>query len=143
MIARSRGKGRQSARGATLIEFAVVALLFFMLLFVFIEFARMFLVYNAVASSARVGVRYAIVNGSGDGSRTAATVDQIRIVVQNFAGAAPLVKDEVAVIVNRPCTNPGCQVEVIAAYPYRPFLRYFFPDPVINMGSTSSGRIAF
>jgi Flp pilus assembly protein TadG len=142
MIARSRDKGKTNARGATLIEFAIVGLLFLMLLFVFVEFARMFLVYNAVASSARVGVRYAIVNGSGDGSRTAATVDQIRDVVRNFASAAPLVKLDVEVIVNRPCSNPGCQVEVIATYPYHPFLRYFFPG-AINMGSTSSGRIAF
>ncbi len=54
---------RDNSRGAALVEFGLVALLFFMLLVVFIDLGMMFLVYNSVANAARAGVRYAIVNG--------------------------------------------------------------------------------
>ncbi len=55
--------------GASLIEFALVALLLCLLLLVFVDLGRLFLVYNSVANCSRAGVRYAIVHGS---SRTAA-----------------------------------------------------------------------
>jgi Flp pilus assembly pilin Flp len=56
------GSGRRSVaseRGATLVEFAVVAPLLFLLLFGVIEFARVVSAYTTVWTGAREGARYA------------------------------------------------------------------------------------
>lgn len=49
---------RRRERGATLVEFAVVAPLLFLLLFGIIEFGRVVATFNAVNTAAREGARY-------------------------------------------------------------------------------------
>jgi Flp pilus assembly protein TadG len=51
-------------RGATLVEFAIVAFVMLVVLFGLLEFCRMGLVYTSLANAARVGARYAITHGS-------------------------------------------------------------------------------
>jgi Flp pilus assembly protein TadG len=53
-------------RGATLVEFAIVAPLLFMLLFGVIEFARLISAYTTVWTGAREGARYATTSGESD-----------------------------------------------------------------------------
>jgi Flp pilus assembly protein TadG len=48
-------------RGAAMVEFALIALLFFMILFGIIEFARAFFVYNTLVEATRRGARVAAV----------------------------------------------------------------------------------
>ncbi len=48
-------------QGATLIEFALVLLVFLMFLFGILDFARMLFTWNAAAEAAREGARYAVV----------------------------------------------------------------------------------
>ncbi|MGB9180046.1 MAG: TadE/TadG family type IV pilus assembly protein [Pyrinomonadaceae bacterium] len=48
-------------RGATLVEFAIVATIFFTSLFAVIEFGRLFWTHNALKDAARRGARYAII----------------------------------------------------------------------------------
>ena len=50
---------RKSERGATLVEFALVAPLLFLLLFGVIEFSRLIAAYTGVWTAAREGARYA------------------------------------------------------------------------------------
>jgi len=50
---------RQTERGATIAEFAVVALLFFTIVFGIIEFGRLLYTHNALTDATRKGARYA------------------------------------------------------------------------------------
>jgi len=53
---------RKSERGATVAEFAVVALTFFALTFGIIEFGRLLYTHNALADATRRGARYAVLH---------------------------------------------------------------------------------
>ena len=55
---------RQHERGTTVAEFAMVALLFFTLIFGIIEFGRMLFTHNALADATRRGARYAVLHPS-------------------------------------------------------------------------------
>ena len=59
-------KGRANDRGASLVEFAVVAPLLFLLLFGVIEFARLGHGFTTVWTAAREGARYATTVGDND-----------------------------------------------------------------------------
>ena len=51
----------RAQRGAVAVEFAIVATVFFMVLFGALEFARMLWTWNAAAEAARYGARLAVV----------------------------------------------------------------------------------
>ena len=132
-------------RGSSLIEFALVALLFCFLLLAFIELGRMFLVYNSVANAAKAGVRYAIVHGDrGTGICGAVTglPADIEGVVKAFASSAPLDVNQLTITVSyTPGNCRGSLVDVAVVYPYDPLVGYF---PLqVNLGSTSEGVMAF
>lgn len=59
---------RSRERGATLVEFAIVAPLLFILLFGVVEFARLGYAFSEVWTAAREGARYATVVGDEDGN---------------------------------------------------------------------------
>lgn len=62
---RYRGGSRASrSRGQALVEFALVAPLFFLLLLAVIEGGRFILYYESLSNATREGARYAIVHGS-------------------------------------------------------------------------------
>jgi Flp pilus assembly protein TadG len=138
-------------RGSYMVEFAIVAFLFSIVLFGIFELGRMVLVYTTVANSARVGARYAIVHGgfrtgsgstgpSGPGSTT-----EIETVVKNFAGAGLLDTSRLTINVTYPDGDnaAGHAVNVSVTYPYDPFIRYFNSPLSVTLGSTSRGVITF
>lgn len=55
---------RQRSRGQALVEFALVAPLFFLLLFAIIEGGRFVFYYEVLNGATREGARYAIIHGS-------------------------------------------------------------------------------
>lgn len=55
---------RKNERGATVAEFAMVALLFFTILFGIIEFGRLLYTHNALTDATRAGARYASIHHS-------------------------------------------------------------------------------
>ena len=59
----ARLERRVSARGQALVEFALVAPIFFLLLFAIIEGGRFILFYETLNNATREGARYAIVHG--------------------------------------------------------------------------------
>lgn len=61
MTNRKERKGRRNDRGATLLEFAIVATVFFSALFGVLEFGRLLFTHNALRDAARRGARYAVV----------------------------------------------------------------------------------
>lgn len=62
MVLMRNNNFRNSERGATIAEFAVVALFFFMLIFGVIEFGRFLYTHNALTDAARRGARYAVIH---------------------------------------------------------------------------------
>ena len=151
MSRKSRRMRLGDNRGQNLVEFAVCVVLTLALLFAVVEFGRMMLVYNTIANAARVGVRYAMVNGSD----TSTTTSTITAVVNNYLSAAPIVtgagSGAATVSVNYPgytalaCasggTSPGCPVEVTVSYVYQPMLTYFKFS--VTLSSQSQGVITF
>lgn len=71
---------RQKRRGAAVVEFAVVAPVFFLLVFGMIEFGRMVMVQQVITNASREGCRQAILDGS-----TASEVDTL---VDDYLSAA-------------------------------------------------------
>jgi Flp pilus assembly protein TadG len=69
------GGRRRHDRGASLVEFALIAPLLFLLLFGVIEFARLIHGFTTVWSAAREGARYATTVGDTDGNGTANYLD--------------------------------------------------------------------
>ena len=57
-----RSCDRQTERGTTIAEFAMVALLFFTLIFGIIEFGRLLYTHNALADATRRGARFAVLH---------------------------------------------------------------------------------
>jgi Flp pilus assembly protein TadG len=63
---------RKNERGATVAEFAVVALLFFTIMFGIIEFGRLLYIHNALTDATRAGARYgSIHHGASDADKLA------------------------------------------------------------------------
>jgi len=65
--AKWRKKGISEA-GAAVVEFALVAFVFFIFFFGILEFSRAMFMYHHLAHAAQEGTRYAIVHGSTSGS---------------------------------------------------------------------------
>ena len=63
---------RRSRRGAAAVEFAVVAPVFFLLIFGMIEFGRMVMVQQVITNGSREGARIAVLDGSSTGEVTSA-----------------------------------------------------------------------
>jgi hypothetical protein len=64
LVARSRTRRKRGSIGQALAEFALVAPIFFLLLFAIIEGGRFIFFYQALNNATREGARYAIVHGS-------------------------------------------------------------------------------
>jgi Flp pilus assembly protein TadG len=139
----------RSRRGSAMVEFAVVCFLLVLVLLATVEFSRMVLVANAVANSARAGVRYAVTHGSdriGTGSTGPSGPGndpaQVITVAKNFAAAAPVDPAKLTVNVTYPDASnaAGSRVDVKVVYAYDPFT--VLPLSV-NLGSTSEGVITY
>ena len=151
MTTRTRS-GRSARRhGAAQVEVTMVLVLLCLLLMSLVEFGRMLLVYNAVANAARAGVRYAIVNGDGLGTKTPLGPPEVAALVRNVASSGMLDKNAFAlsctpgsnsrICVAYACNAPGCAVDVTVVYRYNPLLSYF---PLsVPLGSTSRGVITY
>jgi Flp pilus assembly protein TadG len=131
-----------------LVEFSLVAIQLFVVLFAIVEFSRMVLVTTAVANSARTAVRYAIVHGGtrtgtgADGPSGPGATTEIEANVRYFAGTGLLDVSRLVMAVTYPDGNNdvGSRVAVTVSYPYDPLT--FLPVHV-NLGTTSQGVICF
>ena len=137
-------------RGATMIEFAIIAFILIFVMLGGIEMSRMLLVYTCVADAAKAGARYAAVHG---GNRTGIGVDgpsgpgnnppEVVAVVTNYART--LVNPaNLAVTVTYPNGNNtvGSQVRVVVNYTYDPWVRMPYLSS-IHLSSVSRGAISF
>ena len=142
----TRRSNRQ--RGSALVEFSLVGVQLFLVLFAIIELGRMVLVSSTMAHAARTAVRYAIVHG---GTRTGTGVDgpsgpgstvQIVANINRYASTGLINTSRLNTTVSYPDGNnaPGSRVIVSIVYPYDPFS--VLPLHV-NLGSTTEGIICF
>lgn len=134
---RRAGRLLRQENGSALVEFAVVAPLFILLLFGIIDFSRAIWTRNTAAHAAREGVRYAIVRGAESGR--AATESDVEAYVQSRAHGMPTT--DVGVTTTwKPDNKPGSVVEVRVEIPFRPILPMLHD---MNLTSTSQMVISF
>jgi Flp pilus assembly protein TadG len=133
--------------GQALVEFGMAAVVTVMLILSVVEFGRLVLVYTTVNNAARIGVRFAMVHGSGNPVGVAA----VQTVVKSYLSAAAIDTATAAVNVSYPpyaalgcalnAMTPGCPVLVTVSYPYQTMVTYF---PIsVNLASQSEGVITF
>jgi Flp pilus assembly protein TadG len=150
---RKATRKRTSEKGSALVEFALVAVMLFMVIFGVVEMERMLLVYTTLANSTRDAVRYAIVHGNDrtgtgvNGPSASGSSANVVSVVQNLASAGTLNSARLTVTVTyAACSGcvasnaPGSTVSVRAVYAYDPFTAL----PLnVNLSSVSEGVITF
>ncbi len=120
-LARARIARRGFQRGQTFTEFALVAGVFFMLLFGIIEMGLAVMTYNTICEAAREAARSAIIHGNGTGTTTVVSTDETN--AQDVAiAAAPglnLTASDVTVTFPTDSAVPsGIDVKVVISYPY-------------------------
>jgi Flp pilus assembly protein TadG len=105
-------------RGVASVEFAAVALVFFMMLFAIIELGRLAAAQSALSYAADVAARYAAVHGAD--SATPATTTTIA--AEFAAAAAPILGSgaPTPTVTFSPDNNPGSTVTVSASYAWAP-----------------------
>ena len=146
---RVRDRWRED-RGDSLVEFALIAFMFVMVLAGVVEVGRMVLVYNTIANAAREGTRYAIVHGadqtvSASGPGNPCTCTDVKTVVTNFASAGLINTSAMTITVAYPNGNntAGSPVTVKVLYTYDPFVGFFGSILNPTLGSTSEGIITY
>ena len=72
-------KRARAQRGAYLVEYSLVFLIFVFVLFGIMEFGRAVTAYNILAGATREGTRFAIVNGSRSGTPATTTMIQDKV----------------------------------------------------------------
>ena len=114
---------RACQRGAASVEFALVAIVFFMILFGAIEMGRMLWTWNAAAESTRFGARLAVVCDIGDTTIVSRMIERL----PSLTGANISVQ-----YIPAGCTTASCQsVSVsLTGYTYQPII------PTLNLPIT-------
>lgn len=124
----------------------------FLVLFVIgiLELILLVYTYNVVADSAKEGVRYAIVHGSGNSSASGPTCPCSPIdgapgtgVVKTYAQYSLHDTSTMTVTVTYPdsSNDPPSRVRVAVSYPYQPFFGFGWPTVTVN--AAAEGRIQY
>ncbi len=69
---------RKNRRGAAAVEFAIIAPIFFLLVFGMIEFGRMIMVQQIITNASREGARMAVLDGATTGDVDTTVVDYLQ-----------------------------------------------------------------
>ncbi|MBI5280498.1 MAG: pilus assembly protein [Candidatus Solibacter usitatus] len=129
---------RQSRRGSSMPEMALVISMFLALVFGIVDMSRAVWAYNTVAHLAGEGSRYAMVRGNASGA--AATADSVAAYVKGLSVGLPAANLTVTTAWS-PNNSPGSTVSVKVQYPFRYILPYV-PWGTVTLGSTSRSLIA-
>src|SRR6266849_3091818 len=113
-------------RGQSLVEFAAIAPILFLLVFGIIEFGRAFYAYNAIVNAASEGARYGIL----DPQNTSC----IKKVVKNYSVALELADPDISVACQGSCAYPN-KISVTANYTYTAITPFV---PNLSFSGTSS-----
>jgi Flp pilus assembly protein TadG len=148
---------KAQTRGQAAVEFALVVLFIFILFVSMLEIIFMMHAYNTLADSAKEGVRYAIVHGTGNSSCSGPGTGTItcsgspyplvQAAVTNYAGLSLHSTSAMTINVDynpnsangTACNVPGCMVKVTVQYPYQPLFGLGWPT--VTIYAAASGRI--
>lgn len=118
---------RRKRRAAAAVEFAVVAPLFFLLVFGMIEFGRMIMVQQIITNASREGARIAVLDGT--------TSNEVTGAVENYLTGAGLSGGSVTIDPNEP--NLAGYGEPVAVTVRIPFSQVsWLPSPMFVGGDT-------
>ncbi len=142
---------RRSEGGQALVEFSLVGIVFFLLVFGMIDVGRAAWNYNTLAQATREGTRYAIVHGadatdpSGPGSPyyTSPDIDtKVTANVEKFAGG---INDTLLTVQSEWIdgdNQAGSRVKVTSSYAYEPMFD-FLGLISFTMSSSSTMEITY
>jgi Flp pilus assembly protein TadG len=130
-----RVRGISGEKGATLLEFAFVSILFMMLTAGMMELGRGVWIYNSVSHAAREGCRYAIVNGADSGH--AVTPTQVSDYVKT---RIPFDAVTVTTTWADTAKTSGTVVTVSVDFSFTPVVPFF---PSVPLTSTSQMVISY
>src|SRR5579883_2794261 len=125
---------RKEAHGQASIEFIFTVVFLVLFILGMIEVVMLVYTYSVLADSAKEGVRYAVVHGSGSASGSGpgcgdSTGANVKTVVTNYAEYSFHSTSGMTVNVTYPesaCTAPSL-VRVTVSYPYQPFFGLGWP----------------
>ena len=130
-------RSRRSKRGATLVESALVFLVFAVLIAGIMEVGIVGFAVNAITFAAHRAARFASVSGSASGHAAASSDVQASAV----SYAAPLNPTNLSVVVTwLPDNQPGSSVQVTVTYLLRPAVLPL-SSTVLTLQSTARHRI--
>jgi Flp pilus assembly protein TadG len=104
------GRLAKLRRGAAVVEFAIVAPVFFMMVIGFIEFGRALMVQQVLVNASRVGARMA--------STTGATTTAVQSAVSSYATSVAVPGVTVTVSPNPATAAAGTAITVTATVPF-------------------------
>jgi Flp pilus assembly protein TadG len=132
---------RHGERGAVLAEFAFAAALALSVMFGILDFGRAMYDYDLVANAARLGSRYAIVNGAATAYSTTAVQTYVRPKLAGIDATQVSLTTvwPTATYCHTAPYRTGCNVTVVATYN---FAFTAFPIAPITMTSTSEMPIS-
>ena len=107
---RRRSAGSARRRGAAVVEFAVVAPVFFLMIIGFIEFGRALMVKQVLVNASRVGAREAVVTG--------ATSSTVVTAVQSYASNVAVPNTAVTTIPDPATAATGSMITVTVGVNY-------------------------
>ncbi len=120
---------RKDRRGAAAVEFAVVAPVFFLLVFGMIEYGRMVMVQQVITNASREGARIAVLDGSTTADVTGA--------IEGFLHSASINGADIAVAPNPPSSAVyGAPVTVAVSISFNQVS--WLPSPMFLGGRTLS-----
>lgn len=131
--------------GQALVEFSLVSLVFFMLIFGMIDVGRAVWNYNTLAQATREGTRYAIVHGANSSDPSGPVSDnenKIEDVVEKFASGLDLDELDVDVAWPNGANSDGNPVTVTSEYTYQPIFN-FLGILSFTMSSSSTMDITY
>jgi Flp pilus assembly protein TadG len=108
----SRRRSIRAEQGQTMVEFALIVPVLFLVLFGIIQFGALYNDYITLTDAARVGARKAAVS-----RQTADPVGLATLATKNAASDLDLTKLNVSV--NATAWSPGADVTVETSYPYQ------------------------
>ena len=140
----SRFRSDRRSRGQALVEFAIVAPIFFLLMFGIIDFGRYVYYVQILNNAAREGARYAIVHGSNSFQPTGPSPNDptIEAVVRNYAigvvgnGAVLDVDSTWGIPLNPPTNNRGSKVTVSVTYAFHSLIPIVPIPPITITGGS-------
>jgi Flp pilus assembly protein TadG len=124
-----------------MVEFALVAPLFFVMLFGVMEGAWLLFHNHQVSNAAREGARYAVVNGEMSGDE--ATAATIRDVIQDRVQLSNPNSLNVTLELIDGDMQPESRIRVNVGYTHETLVGFIFSSATIELGSSSRMRVHY